>query len=46
MGCDTYQRTKWPIKNVKLPAKLAEETPWSKICVDLIGPYKMRIKGK
>ena len=30
----------------KLPAKLAEETPWNKLCVDLIGPYKIRIKGK
>ena len=30
----------------KLPAKLAEETPPNKLCVDLIGPYKIRIKGK
>ena len=33
-------------KNDKLPAKMTEETPWNKICVDLIGPYKIRIKGK
>ena len=29
----------------KLPAKLEEETPWNKLCVDLIGPYKMCRKG-
>ena len=29
-------------KNGKLPANLAEETPWNKLCVDLIGPYKIR----
>ena len=33
-------------KYVKLPAKLAEETPWNKLCVDLIVPYKIHIKGK
>ena len=26
-------------ENGKLPAKLAEEIPWNKICVDLIGTY-------
>jgi transposase InsO family protein len=30
----------------KLPAKLAEENPWDTLCVDLIGPYKIRRKGK
>ena len=30
----------------KLPAKLAEETLWNKSCVDIIGPYKIRRKGK
>ena len=30
----------------KLPAKLVEETPWNKLCVDLIRLYKIRIKGK
>ena len=28
------------------PAKIAGETPWNKLCVDLIGPYKIRRKGK
>ena len=30
----------------KLPDKLAKETPWNKLCVDLIAPYKIRRKGK
>ena len=30
----------------KLNAKLAEETPWEKLCVDLTDPYKIRRKGK
>ena len=30
----------------KLPAKITEETPWNKLCVDLIGPYKICKKGK
>ena len=30
----------------KLPAKSAEETPWNKLCVDLIGPYRILRKGK
>ena len=33
-------------KYSKLPAKLAEETLWNKICVELIGPYKILRKGK
>ena len=33
-------------KNGKLPSKLAEETPWNKLCVDLIGHYKIHINGK
>ena len=32
-------------KNDKLPAKLAEETAWNKLCVYLIGPNKMCRKG-
>ena len=45
--CDTCQRTKRSIvKYGKLPAKLAEETPWNKLCVYLIGPYKIRSKRK
>ena len=30
----------------KITAKLEEETPWNKLCVDLIAPYKIRRKGK
>ena len=29
-----------------LPPKVAEAVPWDKMCVDLIGPYKIRRKGK
>ena len=29
------------MKYGKLPAKLADKTPWNKLCVDLIGPYKI-----
>ena len=45
--CNTCQRTKQSNKkHGKLPAKLSEEIPWNKICVDLIGPYVIRRKGK
>ena len=45
--CDICQRTKWSTKKYgKLPAKMAEETPCNKLCVDIIGPYKIRRKGK
>ena len=45
--CDTCQRTKRSTKKYgKLPAKLAEETPWNKPCVYLIGSYKRGRKGK
>ena len=30
----------------KLPAKLAEETPWNKVCVDIMSTYKIHRKGK
>ena len=33
-------------KYVKIPTKLFYRTPWKKICVYLIGPYKIRRKGK
>ena len=33
-------------KYSKLPAKTVEETPWNKICVYFIGPYKICRKGK
>ena len=42
----TCQRTKQSNKNVKLPAKLSEEIPWNKICVDLIGTYVISTKGR
>ena len=43
--CDTCQHTKRSIiKYGKLPAKEAEETPWNKLCVYIIGPYKIRRK--
>ena len=29
-----------------MPPKEAEATPWNKMCVDLIGPYKIRRKGQ
>ena len=46
-NCDTCQCTKLPnYKYGKLPAKLGEETPWNKICVDIIVPYFIRRKGK
>ena len=47
ISCDTCQRTKQPNKKYgKLPAKLSEDIPWNKLCVDLIGPYGIRRKGK
>ena len=45
-NCEVCQRTKQSIQNGKLPAKLAKETPWNKLCVDLIGPYKICRKQK
>ena len=39
-GCDTCQRTKRSTKNYgELPAKITEETPRKKLCVDIIEPY-------
>ena len=40
----TYKRS--IIKYGKLSAKLSEETPWNKLCVDLTGLYKIRRKGR
>ena len=34
------------IKYGKLPAKLSEEIPWNKLCVDIIGTYVIRRKEK
>ena len=40
INCDTCQRKKRSNKKYGiLPAKLAEEIPWNKLCVDLIRPY-------
>ena len=39
---DVCQRTEHsPSKYGVLPPKLEEELPWNKLCVDLIGPYKI-----
>ena len=47
INCDTYQHTKQSnIKYGELPAKEAEEIPWNKLCVDLIGPYFIIRKGQ
>ena len=46
-NCDTCQFTKISNKDYgKLPAKVAEEISRNKLCVDLIGPYAIRCKGK
>ena len=48
--CDLCQRTKKRAaansKMGKLPPKSAEITPWETLCVDLIGPYTIKRKGK
>ena len=45
--CPLCQRNKRRQKKYGLlPPKLAEATPWDKLCVDLIGPYKIRRKGQ
>ena len=39
-NCDTFQHKKRSNREyVKLPAKLDEEIPWNKNCIDLIGTY-------
>ena len=44
--CPLCQRNKRKQKKYGLiPPKNAEATPWDKLCVDLIGPYKIRRKG-
>ena len=46
-GCDMCQGAKQPTKKYgKLNTKLSEETPWNKLCVDIIGTYKYIEKGK
>ncbi len=45
--CDTCQRTKRSSKKYgHLPEKKAEITPWDTLCVDLVGPYTLKRKGK
>ena len=45
-SCPTCQRNKRKVKKYGyLPPKEAEATPWDKLCIDLIGPYKIRRKG-
>jgi hypothetical protein len=45
--CSTCQKAKLTtIKYGILPAKEAESNPWDTVCVDLIGPYKIRRKEK
>ena len=46
-SCDQCQRTKRTKKKYgKLPEKVAEVTPWQKLCVDMIGPYKIPRRGE
>ena len=46
-NCDTCQHKKRSNKEYgKLTAKLSEETPRNKMCVDIIRPYVIRIKRK
>ena len=45
--CDTCQRTKkYKKKYGHLPEKTAEAVPWERLCVDLIGPYKIERIGQ
>ena len=44
--CPACQKNKNKVKKYGwLPPKEAEATPWDKMCIDLIGPYKIRRKG-
>ena len=46
-SCPTCQRNKRKQKKYGLlPPKEAEAEPWDKMCIDLIGPYKINRKGK
>ena len=45
--CDTCQRTKRThSKYGHLPPKEAEAEPWDVLCVDMIGPYTIKTKGR
>ena len=46
-SCPTCQRNKRKVKKYGwLPPKEAEAIPWDKLCIDLIGPYRIRRKGQ
>ena len=46
-ACPSCQKNKWKQKKYgHLPPKVAKVHIWDKMCVDLIGPYKIRRKGK
>jgi hypothetical protein len=46
-ACDVCQRTKRThTKYGHLPEKEAEAIPWDKLCVDMIGPYNIKLKRK
>ena len=46
-SCPTCQKNKRKVKKYgHLPPKEAEVIPWDKMCIDLIGPYKIRRKGQ
>jgi hypothetical protein len=45
--CPTCQKAKVTNQKYgKLPVKQAEINPWDTLCVDLMGPYKIKRKGK
>ena len=45
--CPICQKNKRKNKSYgHLPPKEAETEPWDKLCIDLIGPYKIRRKGQ
>ena len=46
-SCPTCQKNKRKVQKFGwLPPKEAESDPWDKLCIDLIGPYKIRRKGQ
>ena len=45
--CDQCQQTKKPtVKYGKLQEKEAEIIPWETLCINMIGPYQIKQKGK
>ena len=47
LACPTCQKSKRKqTKYGHLPPKIAEAAIWDKMCIDLIGPYKIRRKGR